>query len=183
MLLRRRGASSIGFYWPIRGEVDLRPFMREFVKRGGCAALPAVIERKRPLEFRRWWPGIPMYPDAHGVPAPKWREMIHPQVLLIPMVGFDQNFHRLGFGSGYLDRTLVTLEPKPYSIGISYELCRLNTIFPQPHDIPLDAIVTEDRVRTRPERAIVPETDRENSVFASPPCYAAELDADFRISD
>lgn len=183
VLLRRRGASRIGFYWPIRGEVDLRPLMREVVSRGGCAALPAVIERHSPLEFRRWWPGMPLYPDAHGVPAPKWRDLIDPDVLLIPMVGFDQDLFRLGFGAGYLDRTLAALEPKPFCIGISYELCRLNTIFPQPHDIPLDAVVTEDRVRTRRDRVTAPESDRTRPVFASPPCYAAELDANYQISD
>lgn len=68
--------------------------------------------------------------------------------LLVPLVGFDADGFRLGYGGGYYDRTLAVLEPKPLTIGIGFELGRLETIHPQPHDVPMDAIVTEAGVAT-----------------------------------
>ena len=68
---------------------------------------------------------------------------MRPTALLVPLVGFDRRGYRLGYGGGYYDRTLATMHPKPLTIGIGYDLGRLETIHPQPHDIPMDAIVTE----------------------------------------
>ncbi len=63
--------------------------------------------------------------------------------MLIPLVGFDAQGYRLGYGGGYFDRTLAALSPRPRTIGVGFELGRLATIDPQPHDIPFDIIVTE----------------------------------------
>jgi 5-formyltetrahydrofolate cyclo-ligase len=64
--------------------------------------------------------------------------------LIVPLLGFDAAGYRLGYGGGYYDRTLAAMAPRPLSIGVGYELGRLDTIHPQAHDIPLDAIVTEN---------------------------------------
>ena len=173
--LQRNGGSKAAFYWPLGGEIDLRPYMRKYIEQGGSALLPVVVQRHRPLEFRRWWPGMPMYPDARGIPSPKWRDMVEPDVIVIPMLGFDDQLYRLGYGGGYFDRTLCALESKPFCIGISFECCRLNTIYPQPHDIPLDAIVTEDRVRFQPNEVRKFGRVRASIELASPPCYAEEF--------
>jgi 5-formyltetrahydrofolate cyclo-ligase len=61
----------------------------------------------------------------------------------VPLLGFDAAGYRLGQGGGYYDRTLANLPQRPLTIGIGYEFGRLETIHPQPHDIPMDAIVTE----------------------------------------
>lgn len=148
-LLDNLGASSVGFYWPLEGEFDLRALMRDFVTQGGRAALPAVTETNRPLEFRRWWPGIPLIPDLLEVPAPKWRDLISPDVVVAPMLGFDDCLYRLGFGTGYLDRTLAQLDPTPLPVGICHEMGRLRTIYPQGHDIPMDVVITERGFRRR----------------------------------
>jgi 5-formyltetrahydrofolate cyclo-ligase len=63
--------------------------------------------------------------------------------LLVPLVGFDSAGYRLGYGGGYYDRTLAAPEKRPRLIGVGFELGRLPTIHPQPHDIPLDVIITE----------------------------------------
>jgi 5-formyltetrahydrofolate cyclo-ligase len=63
--------------------------------------------------------------------------------LLVPLVGFDGRGYRLGYGGGFYDRTLTALSPKPLAIGVGYELGRLATIHPQPHDVPMNALVTE----------------------------------------
>jgi 5-formyltetrahydrofolate cyclo-ligase len=69
--------------------------------------------------------------------------MVSPSALLIPLVGFDGAGHRLGNGGGYYDRTLAALTPKPLAIGVGFELGRLDSFSPQPHDRPMDVIVTE----------------------------------------
>jgi 5-formyltetrahydrofolate cyclo-ligase len=63
--------------------------------------------------------------------------------MLVPLVGFDNQGYRLGYGGGYYDRTLATDRIRPRTIGIGYEACRIRTIHPQPHDIPMSTIVTE----------------------------------------
>jgi 5-formyltetrahydrofolate cyclo-ligase len=78
--------------------------------------------------------------------VPSARRSVTPQALLIPMVGYDPAGYRLGYGGGYYDRTLAALTPRPFCIGIAYDDSQLETIHPQPHDIPMNVIVTERRV-------------------------------------
>jgi 5,10-methenyltetrahydrofolate synthetase len=70
-------------------------------------------------------------------------QAVTPGALLIPPIGFDAQGYRLGYGGGYFDRTLASLDPQPLKIGVAFELSRIETIRPQPHDIPMDFIVTE----------------------------------------
>jgi 5-formyltetrahydrofolate cyclo-ligase len=135
---------SVGFYWPLKGEPDLRPFVRELIALGTEAALPVVVVKNQPLEFWRWEPATKLTRQSvWGIPIPAERVAAQPAVLLAPVVGFDEAGYRLGYGGGYYDRTLASLSPQPFVIGVGYELGRLATIHPQPHDIPMDLIVTE----------------------------------------
>ena len=81
-----------------------------------------------------------------NIPIPSERYPVQPTVLLVPLVGFDAAGYRLGHGGGYYDRTLANLPQKPLGIGIGYDLGRLESIHPQPHDMPMDVIVTESGV-------------------------------------
>jgi 5-formyltetrahydrofolate cyclo-ligase len=135
--------AAIGFYWPIRGEIDLRPLVVGLVAAGADAALPVVVAKDQPLEFWEWQPDTPMSRGNWNIPVPATRKQVQPTVLLIPLLGFDEAGYRLGYGGGYYDRTLAALRLKPVTIGVGYERGRLQTIHPQPHDVPLDAIVTE----------------------------------------
>lgn len=76
-----------------------------------------------------------------------------PDILLVPLLGFDLDRYRLGNGGGYYDRTLGAMDIKPYTIGIGFDCLRLDTIYPFAHDVPLDAIVTESGVRTRRDQS------------------------------
>jgi 5-formyltetrahydrofolate cyclo-ligase len=136
---------SIGFYWPFKGEYDPRPLMRSLHGPRLRLLLPVVVERARPLVFREWWPGIRMTPGLWDIPVPAEGKAVLPDILLAPLVGFDERGYRLGYGGGYYDRTLATLPERPLAIGVGFELSRLETIYPQPHDIPMDLIVTERR--------------------------------------
>ena len=104
-----------------------------------------VVERARPLVFREWWPGIRM-PGVWGIPVPAEGDAVLPDVLVAPLVGFDAAGYRLGYGGGYYDRTLAALPDRPPAIGVGFEPSWMKTIHPQPHDIPMSLIVTEQRV-------------------------------------
>ena len=133
----------IGFCWPYKCEFDARFAVRHWRDRGGVAALPEVVDKARPLLFREWWPGAPMRPGVYGIPVPDGTRELLPDFALVPMNGFDGRGYRLGYGGGYFDRTLVALERRVVAVGVSFEALRLATIYPQPHDIPMDFVVTE----------------------------------------
>ena len=135
----------LGFYWPIRGEIDLRDLARRHVEAGGIAALPVVVEKNAPVEFWQWQPGASMRRGFWNIPVPAERHVVVPNVLLIPVVGYDAAGYRLGYGGGYYDRTLARIQPRPYRVGVGYDEAELPTIHPQPHDVPMDLIVTERR--------------------------------------
>jgi 5-formyltetrahydrofolate cyclo-ligase len=148
-ILARMKPQTIGFYLPFKHEIDARPLVRDLLEQGWSAALPVVVDKKGPLEFRAWRPGIPMTPGVYDIPVPAERNVVKPSVLLVPPVGFDAANYRLGYGGGYYDRTLASTLPRPTTIGIGFELSRLDTIHPQTHDMPLDVMVTEAGVKRR----------------------------------
>jgi 5-formyltetrahydrofolate cyclo-ligase len=141
-----RAFATLGFYWPIRGELDLRAVIQRHLAGGGAAALPVVVAKNEPVEFWRWELGSAMQRGFWNIPVPHERRCVVPDALLIPLVGYDSAGYRLGYGGGFYDRTLASLAPRPYCIGVGYDDAALETIHPQPHDIPMDIIVTERRV-------------------------------------
>lgn len=133
----------IGFCWPYRGEFDPRFVIRRLREAGSRTALPVVVAKGAPLQFREWWPGAPMRSATLGIPVPDGTEPLQPEALLIPPVGFDTAGYRLGYGAGYFDRTLAAMTPRPLAIAVAFEVARMPTIRPQTHDVPMDFIVTE----------------------------------------
>jgi len=132
-------------YWPIKGEPDLRPLMVDLHAHGVIVALPLVEMKAAPLVFRRWTPDMRMVRGDWNIPVPPPEaEAVTPEISLAPLVGWDGACYRLGYGGGYFDRTLAAVAPRPFTIGVGLQSARLATIFPQPHDIPLDLILTED---------------------------------------
>lgn len=134
---------SIGLYWPFQGEFDPRPVMRDLVEAGATAALPEVVGKGLPLQFSAWRPGVVMAPGAYDIPVPQGTERVVPQALIIPPVGFDTAGYRLGYGGGFYDRTLAAATPRPVTIGVAYEVSRVESIDPQAFDLPMDYVVTE----------------------------------------
>lgn len=138
--------TSIGFYWPFRGEFDARPLLTELRAKGTRLALPVVVEKGRPLQFRAWSPGERLVRGVWNIPVPAEGEAVDPDVLIAPLVGFDPAGYRLGYGGGFYDRTITSRPTKPLVIGVGFALARLATIYPQAHDVPMDVIVTEEGV-------------------------------------
>jgi len=133
----------VGTYWPARGEPDLRDWGMEVVQRGGRLALPVVIRKGWPLEYRIWTPGDPMERGAWNIMVPSCGPAVQPDVVVAPVVGFDAQKYRLGYGSGFFDRTLAATARKVTAIGVGYAESAVPTIHPQPHDIAMDLIVTD----------------------------------------
>lgn len=145
ILLKTLAPRTLAFCWPWRGEVDLVAWVGRWLAAdpGRRAALPEVTEPAQPMGFRRWQPGDAMAVDHHGIPVPVDGARVTPDVILIPLNVFDAAGYRLGYGGGYFDRTLAALAPPPLCIGVAFELARTDSTHPQPHDRPMDWIVTE----------------------------------------
>ena len=142
-LLMPLAPQVLAFCAPIRGEVDLRPLASLLIERGWQATMPVVMVEKEPMQFRHWTPSARMDMDRHGIPIPATGQSSTPAIVLLPLVAFDDQGFRLGYGGGYFDRTLAAMVPRPLSIGVGFELGRVTDIRPQAHDVPLDAVVTE----------------------------------------
>ena len=170
--------ARLGFCWPIKGEYDARHIAKTLRERGALTALPVVISRDKPLVFREWHPGIELATGPLDIPYPKSSPEVSPNAVLLPMNGWDMQGFRLGYGGGFFDRTLAAAVKKPITIGISYELARIDTIHPQSWDIPMDYVVTERGVYRRDPEGLAflgePQTG-EPSALASPVCYADEI--------
>lgn len=155
------GGLCIGFCWPFRGEPDARFAVRRWRAAGSDAALPVVVKARTPLVFRQWWPGAPLEAGVYDIPYPVGTPERVPQAALVPVVGFDPEGYRLGYGGGYFDRTLAAMETRPVTIGLGHELARLRTIHPRPHDIPFDYMVTEAGIAARIDGRLQPLTPEE----------------------
>jgi 5-formyltetrahydrofolate cyclo-ligase len=148
-LLQERQGIILGVYWPFQAEFDPRSLIDWLIAKGSRVALPAVVDKKGPLEYRAWQPGETLVDGVWNIPIPEKRQIVLPQAVLAPLLGFDRECYRLGYGGGYFDRTLAALVPRPLAIGVGFELCGLETIYPQHFDIPMDLIVTEASLRRR----------------------------------
>ncbi|AZO47171.1 MAG: 5-formyltetrahydrofolate cyclo-ligase [Mesorhizobium sp.] len=137
------GGRMLSLYWPFRGEPDLRSWMASINERGGRTALPVVIQMGQPLVFRAYRPGDRLEKGVWNIPIPAEGDPVLPDIVISPIVGIDPGKYRLGYGGGFFDRTLAAMPFRPLVIGVGYELQRIPTIYPQPHDIPMSKVVTE----------------------------------------
>ncbi len=133
-------------YWPFKGEFDPRFVMRAWREAGARTALPVVLQKAAPLQFRDWWPGMRTSAGVYDLPVPEEGDIVTPQLALIPPIGFDAMGYRLGYGGGYYDRTLASLTPRSLAIGVAFEISRMDTIHPQAHDIAMDFIATPEQL-------------------------------------
>lgn len=131
------------FCWPVKHEPDVRAVVGTWVGQGARATLPVVVEPDEPLAFREWTPATRLVPDRYGIPTPAEGAWQVPELILLPLNGFDAAGYRLGYGGGFFDRTLAALQPRPLAVGVGFEVNRLASIRPESHDQRLDWIITE----------------------------------------
>ncbi len=132
---------SLGVYWPIQSEPDLRPYYLQLQRAGVQLALPLVVAKDQPLSFLDWQEGDEMSVDTYGIAIPgHGRQVSQPAVLVIPCLGWNVSGYRLGYGGGFYDRTLVR-QPRSTAIGIAYA-CTLADFAVEEHDIPMDFMIS-----------------------------------------
>jgi 5-formyltetrahydrofolate cyclo-ligase len=137
-------------YWPLADELDPRPTMMRLVTLGHPLALPRVQGPGQPLAFHAWRPGDPLLAGPFGVmePAPD-APLARPRILLVPLLAFDRQGRRLGYGAGYYDLALGELRalcPPPLAIGVAFAAQEVDEVPAGPDDQRLDAVVTEGAV-------------------------------------
>jgi len=141
-----RQDKAIGAYWPIKGEFDALPALYRWSEADEerCIGLPVIDRETRQLTFHMWSPGCEMEDDAYGIPKPRGTPAFVPTLLLVPCVGYGPKGVRLGYGGGFYDRTLASLRPRPYTAGLAYSHGYVPWLKAEPHDMPLDAVLTDE---------------------------------------
>ncbi|KKB07398.1 5-formyltetrahydrofolate cyclo-ligase [Devosia chinhatensis] len=138
----------IAGYWRIRDELDCQPILIRLMDGGQTVLLPVVQGEDAPLDLRVWEADQPLYEAGFGTLAPSdLAPRAEPDLVLVPLLGFDSAGTRLGYGGGYYDRTLATLARKPLLVGLAFAAQELEQVPRAPHDMPLDAVITEQGVR------------------------------------
>lgn len=137
-LADHRGRTLAG-YMAMRTEIDPKAAM---LAHQGPVCVPVIIAAGQALRFREWSPGCRMEMGAFGAEIPAEGAWIEPEVLIVPLVGFDARGYRLGYGGGFYDRTLASLTPRPFTVGLAFECARCD-FEPQEHDMPLDIVLTD----------------------------------------
>jgi len=143
----------VSAFWPMAGELDLRPLLEALHARGCVCGLPVVVGRDVPLVFRAWEPGVTLVTSRFGIaePAPD-RPVVRPQHALVPLLAVDDEGYRLGYGGGFYDRTLALLRGDGaaplVAIGVGLEAQRRPALPREPFDERLDWLVTEEAVRS-----------------------------------
>ncbi|MEE2995636.1 MAG: 5-formyltetrahydrofolate cyclo-ligase [Pseudomonadota bacterium] len=138
-------------YWPMKDEIDIRPVLNELANCSATAALPLVMGREEPLTFRQWSPGDRLLRGDFGVSQPNFcSPVVVPDIVIVPMLGFDASGNRLGYGEGYYDRTLGKIRGKHgiLTVGVAYDEQECEKIPVEVKDVPLDTIMTDRRTIT-----------------------------------
>ncbi len=144
-----KGAVIAG-YWPIKDELDIRPFLHELSRQNHTLSLPAILKNNAPLEFRKWQEGNALAPGPFKTLEPlKTSEILLPDVIFVPLLAYTDKGYRLGYGGGFYDRTLAQLRAQKaiFACGIACSAQKLDNIPIGEYDAPLDGILTETEFR------------------------------------
>lgn len=143
-----RLGQTVSLYWAIREELNPEPLLLHLAREGYDVCLPVIKGREKPLEFRIWQENAPLYPSGFGTMAPgRDAPIVEPDVMVLPMLGFDAQGNRLGYGAGYYDRTIADIEKPVLLVGYAFSIQEVDLLPAEPHDKPLDMVVTEAGVR------------------------------------
>lgn len=142
--------ATVSAYVAIGDEADPAPLIAALRSRGHTIALPRVVRKSERLAFHVYEPGATLVPGVFGLsqPAPDWPEAV-PDVLVVPLLAFDDQGNRLGYGAGFYDRTLADLRSckKVLAVGYAFAGQEAPAVPHHAGDQPLDWVVTEERAR------------------------------------
>jgi len=143
-----KSGQVISLYWGIRDELSTEPLLIQLMDEGHQVCLPVVMGKAQPLEFRLWKEGEPLEPSGFGTLAPsQYAPKVEPDVLVMPLLGFDANGMRLGYGGGYYDRSVAGIKKPTLLVGYAFADQEFDQLAFNKHDMPLDMVVTEAGVR------------------------------------
>ena len=133
----------VGGYFPVNFEVDDLELLKKFEKNNFKISLP-VIKKNFQMDFYKWKFSEPLKINKYGIPEPEAKNLVYPDILLVPLVAFDKNLNRLGYGAGYYDRLIEKLSKKKdiMKIGLALSVQKINKIPINKYDQKLDYIVT-----------------------------------------
>ena len=134
-------AAVVAGFWPLAGEIDIKPLLHALHERGHVIVLPQTMGPGQALAFRVWLPGMVMQPEPFGTFCPTGA-LASPDFLFVPLLAFDRTGRRLGYGGGYYDRTLAALPGRP-AIGCAFAAQELDEVPASEYDVLLDAVATE----------------------------------------
>ena len=134
----------IGGYYPINHEIDDLEILNYFFLKGSLISLPK-IKKKNQMEFYKWNKNEPLLLNKYGIPEPDTANKVYPDILFIPLVAFDKELNRLGYGGGFYDRYIQKISKikKVVKVGLAFSFQKLKTIPVNKHDKKLDIIITE----------------------------------------
>ena len=134
----------IGGYFPVNYEIDDLEILKKLKKKKYQISLP-VIKKNFDMDFYRWSFDDPLKINKYGIPEPFSKKLIYPDILLVPLVAFDKNLNRLGYGGGYYDRVIDKLSKKKdiLKIGLALSVQKINNVPVTKYDKKLDYIVTD----------------------------------------
>ncbi|QNT79019.1 5-formyltetrahydrofolate cyclo-ligase [Entomobacter blattae] len=131
----------VGGVWPLKGEPDLRSLFYDFYRIGVRVALPRVVRKESPLKFIEWSPFSILQDGLYKTCSPIG-VFLEPDVLFVPLLGFNKKGYRIGYGGGFYDRTLA-LRPHCLSVGYGFSWQEVENLFYEDHDVPVKVIITE----------------------------------------
>ena len=145
-LLKKEKIKSkiIGGYYPYNYEVNILEILEKFEKENYSISLPK-IKKNFQMDFFNWSVKEPLIINMYGIPEPISKKIKYPNILLVPLVAYDNNFNRIGYGGGFYDRYLKKIKKrrKIITIGIAYSFQKIKKIPINKYDMKLDYIITE----------------------------------------
>lgn len=144
---------TVAAFWPIRSEIDPRPLMAALALRSNRLALPVLVKKDKMI-FRLFEDGTKLVAMPFGLKGPPaTAAMVDPAVILLPLAAFDRQGSRIGYGRGYYDRAVADMRRRglsPRLIGLAFDCQQVEDIPAEPHDVPLQAVLTESGLKTIP---------------------------------
>ena len=134
----------IGGYYPFNYEIDVMKVLNKFEKQNYIITLPK-IKKNSQMDFFYWSTKDPLVVNKYGIPEPTSTKIKYPNILLVPLVAFDSNLNRVGYGGGFYDRYIKRIKKnqKIITIGLAYSFQKIKKIPVNKYDNKLDFIITE----------------------------------------
>ena len=142
--LKKINGGVIGGYYPYNYEIDIIEILKQFKKKKYQISLPR-IKKNNQMDFYSWSFQDPLYINKYGIPEPISRKKVHPNILFVPLVAFDKENNRVGYGGGFYDRYIQRIKKlkKVITIGFAYSFQKVKKINVEKYDTKIDLIITE----------------------------------------